>query len=126
MKQKHLSDLEQEIMNIVWTLDVCSVRDVLDVINKDRHLAYTTVATILQRLHEKGLVTKKGEGLAFLYSPKLSKEIYSKNLAQSFISKFFNSFGDLGLASFAESIDKLPKKKKEYLLELLENYDKAK
>lgn len=126
MKQKHLSDLEQEIMNIVWALDECSVRDVLEVINKDRQLAYTTVATILQRLHEKGLVTKKGEGLAFLYSPKLSKEIYSKNLAQSFISKFFNSFGDLGLASFAESIDKLPKKKKDYLLELLEKYDKAK
>lgn len=126
MKQKHLSDLEQEVMNIVWELEECSVRDVLEKINKDRQLAYTTVATIFQRLHEKGLVTRKGEGIAFIYSAKLSKETYSKNLAQSFISKFFNSFGDVGLASFAESIDKLPKKKKEYLLELLESYDKAK
>lgn len=126
MKHKQISALEQEVMNIIWALDECSVRDVLEKLNKDKQLAYTTVATILQRLHEKGLVNRKADGISFIYSPKLSKESYSKNLAQSFISKFFNSFGDVGLASFAESIDKLPKKKKEYLLELLENYDKAK
>ena len=126
MNTRQLSKLEQEVMNIVWELDKCSVREVLENVNKNKQLAYTTVATILQRLHEKGLVVKKGEGIAFLYSPKLSKKTYSKNLAQSFISKFFNSFGDVGLASFAQSIDTLPKKKKEYLLELLEDYDKAK
>lgn len=113
-------------MTIVWELQSCSVRDVLEKINKKKQLAYTTVATILQRLHEKGLVIRKREGIAFIYSAKLSKETYSKNLAQLFISKFFNSFGNVGLASFAESIDKLPKKKKEYLFELLEAYDKTK
>ena len=126
MKPKQLSELEQEVMNIVWELDECSVREVLEKINKNKQLAYTTVATVLQRLCEKGLVVRKAEGVAFIYSPKLSKETYSKNLAQSFINKFFNSFGDVGLASFAQSIDKLPKNKKDYLLELLEEYDKTK
>ncbi len=125
MNTRQLSELEQKVMNIVWDFQNCSVRDVLEKINQTKQLAYTTIATILQRLHEKGLVTRKGDGVVFLYSPKLSKETYSKNLAQSFISKFFNSFGDVGLASFAQSIDKLPKKKKEYLLELLEEYDKT-
>lgn len=120
MTQKPISELEQEVMNIVWELDKCSVRDVLEKINKNKQLAYTTIATILQRLHEKELVSRRDQGISFIYSPKLSKESYSKNLAQSFISKFFNSFGDVGLVSFAESIDKLPKKKKDYLLELLE------
>lgn len=126
MKPKSLGDLEQEVMDIVWGLEKCSVRDVLEKLNKNRQLAYTTVATILQRLHEKGLVNRKDKGVAFIYTPKLSKEVYSKNLAQSFIKKFFNSFGDVGVASFAQSIDSLPKKKKGYLLELLEGYDKAK
>ena len=125
MRMKQLSELEQEVMNIVWELDECSVRNVLQRINKNRNLAYTTVATILQRLHEKGLVERKSDGIAFLYSPKLSKESYSKNLVQSFINKFFASFGDVAVASFAQSIDKLPKKKKEYLLELLDTYDKT-
>ncbi|MBI3384702.1 BlaI/MecI/CopY family transcriptional regulator [Candidatus Gottesmanbacteria bacterium] len=126
MNTRQLSELEQTAMTIVWELQSCSVRDVLEKINKKKQLAYTTVATILQRLHEKGLVIRKREGIAFIYSAKLSKETYSKNLAQLFISKFFNSFGNVGLASFAESIDKLPKKKKEYLFELLEAYDKTK
>ncbi len=125
MRMKQLSELEQEVMNIVWELDECSVRNVLQRINKNRNLAYTTVATILQRLHEKGLVERKSDGIAFLYSPKLSKESYSKNLVQSFINKFFASFGDVAVASFAQSIDKLPKRKKEYILELLDTYSKT-
>ncbi len=127
MSTKQLSGLEQTVMNIVWDLGECLVRDVLDTLHKhDKQLAYTTVATILQRLHEKGLVARKGEGMAYRYSPKLSKETYSKGLAQTFITKFFSSFGDVGFASFAQSIDDLPKKKKDYLLGLLEEHDKTK
>lgn len=113
-------------MNIVWKLKRCSVREVLEEVNKSKKLAYTTVATILQRLHDKGLVTRNGQGIAFFYSPKLTKESYSKNLASTFINKFFSSFGDVAITSFADSIESLPKNQKEYLLELLEDHDKTK
>ena len=126
MKPKVLSPLEHEIMDIVWELGQCSVKEVLERINQNKQLAYTTIATILQRLYEKGLVTRKGQGVAYFYSPKLSKKSYSKNLAQSFLNKFFSSYGDVAITSFAESIEKLPKKKKEYLLELLKNHDENK
>ncbi len=121
-----MSELEREVMNVVWEQEQCSVRDVMNRLGQSKQLAYTTVATIFQRLYNKGLVTRKGEGVAYLYSPKLTKEIYSKTLAKSFVNRFFNAFGDMAIASFAESIDSLPKKKKEYLLELLEEYDKTK
>jgi len=113
-------------MDIVWELGQCSVKEVLERINQNKQLAYTTIATILQRLYEKCLVTRKGQGVAYFYSPKLSKKSYSKNLAQSFLNKFFSSYGDVAITSFAESIEKLPKKKKEYLLELLKNHDENK
>jgi len=119
MKPKALSELEQEVMNIVWECGDCSVREVLTRINKKKKLAYTTISTILQRLYDKGLVARTNMRLVIYYSPKLSKENYSKNMARSFIAKFFNSFGDAAIASFAESIDKLPKSKKEYFLKLL-------
>jgi len=119
MKPQSLSQLEQKIMNIVWICKDCSVREVLKKINRKKKLAYTTVATILQRLYEKGLVVRKNKDSIIHYSPKLSKENYSKTMASSFISKFFTSFGDAAIASFADSIDKLPKSKKDYLLELL-------
>lgn len=124
MKPKNISELEQYVMNIVWSLKECSVRDVLNVITKNRPVAYTTVLTILQRLYDKGLVLKKREGKAFLYKAKITKESYSRSMAQGFLKKFISSFGDVGIASFAESIDSLSRKEKDHLLELLDHHEK--
>ena len=123
MNQKTLSPLEQEIMNIVWDLKTCSVREVLACVTKDKVLAYTTVGTILTRLYEKGLLARKEKGSIVRYTPKITKETYGKTVATSFFTKFFQSFGDSAIASFAESVDTLPKHKKEYLLRLLSKHE---
>jgi predicted transcriptional regulator len=73
MQQKALSPLEQEAMNIVWQLKECSIRDVMERINQDKKLAYTTVATLLQRLVEKGFVHKNTETSVLSYTPTLTK-----------------------------------------------------
>jgi len=123
---KQISELESQIMNIVWELKRCSVRDVVDNLKIQKKLAYTTVATILQRLYEKGLVKREEDKLAILYSPKVSKESYSKKIAKVITNNFFDTFGDIGVASFADSIDKLPKEKKKYFLQLLNNRNETK
>ncbi len=124
MRPKNISHLEQDVMNIVWTNRECTVHDVIKALKKDKPVAYTTILTILQRLYEKGLVSKKKDKRAFLYKAKISKESYSKSMAQGFLKKFFTSFGDVGIASFAESIESLSKKEKDHLLELLDRYEK--
>lgn len=111
-------------MDIVWKQDECSVRDAQKLLG--RKLAYTTVATILQRLWDKGLVARNENEQVYVYSPKLSRESYSKNLAKTFFQKFFNSFGDVAMASFAETIDGLPSEKKKYLLKILSKNEKSK
>ena len=121
-----LGELEQQVMDILWEHKNCSARDVLVKLQTDRALAYTTVATVLQRLYEKGLVKRTEGKSGHIYSPKLSKESYSKNIAQSFLKKFIDSFGDTAIASFAESVDKLPEEKREYFLKILEEHDKNK
>lgn len=124
MKQKQLSGLEQQVMHIIWQNNTCTVRDVLSKLHKK--YAYTTIATILQRLNAKGLVNKNPKKDGYVYSPKITKELYSKNIAQSFLKKFVDSFGDTAVASFAESIDKLPENKRKYFLSILEEHDKNK
>lgn len=126
MKQTSLGELEQQIMDILWEHEQCSARDVLTKLERERKLAYTTVATILQRLQDKGLLNRKESIVGHIYSPKVSKEKYTKNMAQSFLKNFINSFGDTAIASFADSIDKLPDKKRRYFLEILDEYDKNK
>ncbi|OGH20763.1 MAG: hypothetical protein A3D74_05560 [Candidatus Levybacteria bacterium RIFCSPHIGHO2_02_FULL_37_13] len=126
MKTISLGELEKQIMDIVWECNECSGRDVLTKLKKNRKLAYTTVATILQRLYEKGLLIRKEKRIGYVYSPKLSKERYGKSIAKSFLNKFIDSFGDTAIASFAEGIDGLPKKKRMQFLKFIEKHDKSK
>lgn len=120
---KSLSPLDQEIMNIVWNCQTCSVREVLEQIRKEKELAYTTVATILTRLYDKGLLKRSEKNSIVYYSPKISRQDFGKKVAGSFFTNFFQSFGDTAIASFAESIEELPKEKKAYFLKLLEKHN---
>lgn len=120
MVQKSMSKLEQEVMAIVWKCKSCSVRDVMAKLYNTR-LAYTTVATILQRLYKKGIVARKEQGVSFVYLPKVTKETYAKKLAQVFMRNFYSAFNDTAIVSFAESIETLPKEKKSYFLKLLQD-----
>jgi predicted transcriptional regulator len=126
MKIKQLSELEQEVMGVVWSLGKCTIREVVEETNKKKNLAYTTIATILERLHEKGLVKKDTSSFTVIFTPKQTKEEFSQRIARTLLDKFFGSFGDAAIASFAKSIDRLPKEKKEYFLELLTQYEKNK
>ena len=126
MRQKTLSGLEQQVMNIVWECNQCTVRDVLTVLNKKREIAYPTVATILRRLEKKGLVTTNKKEMTFFYRPKISKVAYSKGLTTSFLKTQVSSFGSLAMASFVESLDELPEAERKHFLELLNKHGKNK
>lgn len=123
MSIKPLSDLEQTVMDIIWSLGRCTVRDVHAKLPQSKPLAYTTVATIMNRLVEKGTL-RKTCGSKSEYCPSMTKEMAGKNVALSFLQHFFRSYGDTAVVSFAESIDKLPAEKKEHLLHLLQSYEK--
>lgn len=124
MKVRSLGILEQEVMDIVWSCEICSVQDVSNKLKKNHKLAYTTVATVLQRLYEKNLLVRKLNGKGYKYSPKISKKTFSKKLADSFLRNFIRSFGDLAITSFMESLDNLPSKKRIELLTVLKNHKK--
>lgn len=120
MAQKSMSKLEQEVMAVIWKCKSCSVRDVMAKLSNTR-LAYTTVATILQRLYKKGIVARKEQGVSLVYLPKVTKETYAKKLAHVFMRNFYSAFNDAAIVSFAESIEALPKEKKSYFLKLLQD-----
>lgn len=123
MRPKTLGKLEQLVMEIVWKDKKSTVRDILLELKKKRLIAYTTVATILQRLFIKGLVKRQIQKNGYWYYPKISKDSYVKTLSKNFIKTLMNSFGDVAVSSFAESIESLPKEKKQYLLKILSIYE---
>jgi len=114
--------LETEVMKIVWEKKDCSPKEVL--FELENRYALTTISTVLERLFEKGLLTKNKTKGKVTYNPKVSQEIYSEALVNQFMKKIVNSFGDVAINSFAKGVDQLPDGKRKELIELLKKYEK--
>ena len=66
-------ELERDVLNVLWDVEeALQPSDVREALGAD--LAYTSVATVLTRLVEKGTVTRVPMGRAFAYRPTLSRE----------------------------------------------------
>ncbi|GGL59176.1 BlaI/MecI/CopY family transcriptional regulator [Planomonospora parontospora] len=74
-----LGALENAIMSLLWSCypRPASVRDVLEALRRDRDIAYTTVMTVMDTLHRKGLLERRAEGRAYIYQPVMSQESYT-------------------------------------------------
>lgn len=68
-------------MECLWSRRApASVREVLGELRTGRQLAYTTVMTVLDNLHRKGVVTREMVGRAWMYSPVCDREQHTATL----------------------------------------------
>lgn len=80
---RRLGDLEAEIMDRLWKWNrPATVREVVNDINKQREVAYTTVMTVANILYNKGWLLRTKQGRAWLYAPVRSREAYSAALME--------------------------------------------
>jgi len=78
-RQPQLGPLEIRVMEVLWASDQCSVRDVVEKL--ERKLAYTTIMTTLDRLFKKGLLARQKAERAFLYTTRLSHQDWQRQCA---------------------------------------------
>ncbi|MBA2687717.1 MAG: BlaI/MecI/CopY family transcriptional regulator [Gemmatimonadaceae bacterium] len=71
-KQLTLTDLQLDIMRVLWTRAEATVAEVAHAI-RARKLAHATVATILSRLEKRGAISHRNEGRQFVYSARLKE-----------------------------------------------------
>ncbi|CAM5530943.1 BlaI/MecI/CopY family transcriptional regulator [Streptomyces sp. KS_5] len=62
-----------------WNRPV-TVREVLEDLQQERSIAYTTVMTVLDNLHQKGWVRREAEGRAYRYEAVSTRAAYSAAL----------------------------------------------
>ncbi|QKW07255.1 BlaI/MecI/CopY family transcriptional regulator [Streptomyces sp. NA04227] len=76
-----LGDLEDAVMTRVWEWNrPVTVREVLEDLQRERSIAYTTVMTVLDNLHQKGWVRREAEGRAYRYEAVSTRAAYSAAL----------------------------------------------
>lgn len=97
-KMKELTKAEEQIMQILWTIEKGFVNDILEKLPLPKP-AYNTVSTIVRILARKGFVGHIAYGKTHEYFPLISKREYTKSYFKGFMNNYFgNSYQ--ALASF--------------------------
>lgn len=82
-----LGDLEAVVMGVLWDADSPqSVRQVLEQTKRRPVLAYTTIQTVMDNLHRKGMVRRRRVGRAFIYWPSQQRADYTADLMDELLS----------------------------------------
>lgn len=83
-----LGDLQLRIMRVLWQSAPASVAEVQDRLGGEP-LAYTTVATMLRKMEDRGLLRHREQGRKFLYEPAVSVEEVTRSMADDLVDRLF-------------------------------------
>ena len=113
------TDLELEVMKIVWELQSCTVREVYERLLTERSIAYTTVMTVMKILDEKGRLRRHRDGRAFVYQPTASRQRVLGDMVDDLVTRAFDgSVRSLVLSLISQ--DKLSRSDLDEISELID------
>ncbi|MDQ2953087.1 MAG: BlaI/MecI/CopY family transcriptional regulator [Chloroflexota bacterium] len=100
-----LGPLENEVMDLVWKRGPVTVREMVDDLGRTRDLAYTTVMTVMVRLHAKGLLLRDRNGKTYLYRAAFTQDEHRARISRDLARGLVSQFGDAALAAFSAELD---------------------
>ncbi|MGA3109397.1 MAG: BlaI/MecI/CopY family transcriptional regulator [Candidatus Bathyarchaeia archaeon] len=107
-----LGDLEAAMLQELWKSPTAlSVREFHEKIARNRSIAVTTVATILDRLYRKGVLSRKlvrEGGPHYLYSSRLTKDAFKHVVVNNVMGALLRGFNDVTVAYLAEKMADKP------------------
>ncbi|MBK5722444.1 BlaI/MecI/CopY family transcriptional regulator [Dysgonomonas sp. Marseille-P4677] len=116
-----LTHQEETIMLHIWQLKECVVKDIINEIH-DPKPPYTTVASVVRNLEQKGYLNSKKYGNVWVYTPKVEEDEYKKVFMSNVVKSYFeNSYKEL--VSFFVKEEKISP---EELLEIMQMIEKGK
>jgi len=89
-KTHRLGALQLKIMQILWDLKEADVHGVLERIQPQQELAYTTIATMLRKMEEKQLVQHRTQDRSYIYSALVSKKEVTGNMMDDVLQRLFS------------------------------------
>lgn len=123
-KAKELTERELEVMHVFWdrgTATAAEVRDAME--SNGRELAYTTVATLIRILLEKGFLTQTNDERPFQFVAARTYEEVSGSLLGDLVQRVFSgSRLNLLMRLFEEK--KLTASEQQRLQEILDSMKK--
>ncbi|MGO9599556.1 MAG: BlaI/MecI/CopY family transcriptional regulator [Isosphaeraceae bacterium] len=91
-----IPDSELDVLKVLWDKGQATVREALETLREaGRQWSYATVATLLDRLESKGLVSSDRSDLAFVYRPEISSQEVRQRRLSNLVDKLYQ--GEPGL-----------------------------
>src|SRR2546428_13236602 len=100
-KTPTLTNAEHRIMEVIWAKGSATVAEVVEALDgKD---AYTTILTLMRILKDKGYLSSRSEGRAFVFKPKSDRDTAARKAVHQLLAKCFaGSPGELVLSFLRE------------------------
>ena len=83
------TESELEILQIIWTKGLATVREVHEELGKTKDVGYTTTLKLMQIMHEKGLVKRDDSMRTHIYQAAVNKEKTHKHMLTKMIDSLF-------------------------------------
>ena len=87
-RPKGLGEIEQIVMDYVWSRGTCSAEDCREALTSTRPMKESTVRTILRRLEEKGFVAHEIEGRTYIYRALQARQNVAVRAVKHIIDRF--------------------------------------
>lgn len=85
----HLGDLQLAIMRVLWARQEATVAEVQEILEPERGLALTTIATMLTKMEKKGVVDHRTDGRKFVYRPTVTEKQVRRSMVSDLTSQLF-------------------------------------
>jgi BlaI family penicillinase repressor len=119
------TDSEMEILNILWDKGPGTVRDVHEVLQKNKDAGYTTTLKLMQIMHDKKLLTRNVSAKSHVYTANVSQQKTQGQMLKRMIDNVFNgSASQLVMQALGDH--KTDKKELEEIKRYLEEIEKKK
>jgi BlaI family penicillinase repressor len=89
MKKARPSDLEMQILGVLWGRGPSTAREVLEAMPDGKERAYTSVLSVMQVMEKKGLLKHTSRGVAHVYSPAVNKNKIIRPFVRKVVSEVF-------------------------------------
>jgi len=105
---EELTKTEERVMQIIWKLKTCFVKDIIDAMPDEPKPPYNTISSVVRLLETKGFAGYKAYGKTHEYFPLISKAEYRKASFKKILSGYFDNSAE-SLFSFMLKEDQLSK-----------------
>jgi BlaI family penicillinase repressor len=89
MPRQILGELQHAIMAVLWSRGEATTADVHEALRDARGLAFTTIATMLRKMEDKGVVAHRASGRQFVYRPTVSEDQVRRSMVGELVERVF-------------------------------------